>query len=409
LNKQQEDQKLSILIIGLNNPPETFLARLTNRLIKADFAVTIAGSKRPQKWLGSSRYRWLWVPKWNVSILQRIINVFCLLRYLPKWNYIHLRKIKPILENLQGNKEKLRYVYQLFPYAAQEWDFVYFPWVLGARDYIDWFSAFDTPVIVSLRGSMVNISPHIPGIGSQVVQSLEKIFSKASVVHCVSQAIFEEALQFGLDPNKACIIRPSVDPDFFSPSAQKHRSPKFKIVTVGSLIWKKGYEYALQTIRQLIDRGVDTEFHIVGDGPDMQRILFTIHDLCLTDQVVMHGLLPEEKVHDLLVCSDAFLLSSVTEGISNAVLEAMSCELPVVTTECGGMGEAITSGVEGYLVPVRNPDAAVAALMKIARSKELATRLGKNARKRIIEEFSLDKQIDDWIKMINAGKKDREN
>jgi glycosyltransferase involved in cell wall biosynthesis len=100
------------------------------------------------------------------------------------------------------------------------------------------------------------------------------------------------------------------------------------------------------------------------------------------------------------------MLLSLSEGIANAALEAMSCELPVVITDCGGMGEAIKNEVEGFLVPVRCPQAAGEALVKLAQDKDLRIRMVKAGRERVMKEFKLSQQICEWTSFfdrIHAG------
>lgn len=177
--------------------------------------------------------------------------------------------------------------------------------------------------------------------------------------------------------------------------------PRFSIINIGSIVWNNGYEYALLAVRQLVDRGVDAEFHIIGDGPERQRILYTIDDLRLEGRVVLHGKLPAEAVRDRLQQADVFLLSSLSEGISNAVLEAMSCGLPVVTTNCGGMREAVTDGVEGFVTPVRDPQTAADALRQLALDAELRARMGAAARQRVLREFDLRDQVEAFTTMFS--------
>ena len=85
-------------------------------------------------------------------------------------------------------------------------------------------------------------------------------------------------MQYGLSPEKAYVIRPAVSVDFFNPSGCKTQNGVFRVVTTGALIWLKGYEYALLAIRQLKDKGVRVRFDIIGDGPERQRLLYTIRD-----------------------------------------------------------------------------------------------------------------------------------
>src|SRR5438094_280020 len=192
---------------------------------------------------------------------------------------------------------------------------------------------FDDPsVIVSCRGRQINIDPHVLE-DSLHAACLKRAFEQAEAMHCVSEAILKEAEQLGLSREKAVVIRPAVDPEVFRPLESRLKpGSEFIVVTTGYLIWRKGMEYALSSIRKLRDRGVNVRFEIIGDGPERQRVLYTIHDLRLQDCVRLHGRLRPEEVLDRLQQADAFLLSSFSEGISNAVLEAMACGIPVVTS-----------------------------------------------------------------------------
>ena len=102
----------------------------------------------------------------------------------------------------------------------------------------------------------------------------------------------------------------------------------------------------------------------------------------------------EDRVVGRLQAADVFLLTSLSEGISNAVLEAMACGLPVVTTDVDGLPEAVGDGVEGFLVPPRDPAATADALARLAASPELRQRMGQAGRHRVLADFRLDDQVD---------------
>jgi glycosyltransferase involved in cell wall biosynthesis len=206
---------------------------------------------------------------------------------------------------------------------------------------------------------------------------------------------------YGLDPGKARVIHPAVDPDFFRPGDRAQSADgTVNIITTGSLAWVKGYEYALLAVRNLLDQGISAHLSIIGDGQDYSRLLYTIADLNLEGKVHLHGRLTPLEIRHRLQEADAFLLSSLSEGVSNAVLEAMACGLPVVTTDCGGMTEAVTDGVQGLVVPVRDPEAMAAALARLSADTELARRLGQAARQRILQDFTLKRQVQKFIELF---------
>ena len=388
---------IKLIIIGIVWPPDTFLQRLIRGLIDAGIEVTVACDEKPShEWLSHPNFRWLWTPTWNMSAPNRLWSlislIFCGLLRAPKavWQIINLRA--------ESFNARLKTWYRLLPFVGHRWDVTYFPWNSAAIEYLT-LSDMGTPVVVSCRGSQINVAPHDPN-RQAVRQELSTNFQKAAAVHCVSEAIKMEATYCGLDPRKAWVIRPAVDPGFFHPGERlKSGNGIFNIISTGDLIWRKGSEYALLAVRNLLDQGIPAQFHIIGDGPEYSRLLYTIGDLNLDGKVLLHGRLAPLEVRNRLQEADAFLFSSLSEGIANAVLEAMACGLPVVTTDCGGMTEAVTDGVEGLVVPVRDPEAMAGALARLATDPALSSRLGQAARQRILKDFSLDRQVAKFIEM----------
>ena len=116
-------------------------------------------------------------------------------------------------------------------------------------------------VVVSCRGSQVQVAPHNPQ-RQTLTEGLRATFEKAAAVHCVSEAIKREAEAYGLDPEKAFVIRPAVDAEFFCPSESRAWADHLRVVSVGSLIWTKGYEYTLMAVRRLVDQGLDVRLDI---------------------------------------------------------------------------------------------------------------------------------------------------
>lgn len=219
-------------------------------------------------------------------------------------------------------------------------------------------------------------------------------------MHCVSDAIKQNVLEFDLNPEKIRVIRPAVDPEFFYPLDDDRPSVgTLKFLMVGSLLWVKGYEYAVHALRLLLDKGVVAQLRIIGDGPDAQRIRYTAFDLGIRGHVQLLGKLTPTEVRDHLRQAEVFLLASLTEGISNAVLEAMACGVPVVTTDCGGMREAVTDGVDGLVVPTRDPAAMAEALHKLATQPDLRTSMGQAGRDRILRDFTLEEQTSQFIQL----------
>jgi glycosyltransferase involved in cell wall biosynthesis len=388
---------LRLLMAGIHWPPETFLRRLIHNLAGANVDVTVGCSERPE--LNHPRLHWLPMPTWEGAAparLGRLVGMALRALTQGSGDIVALRRDLP---TRFPRGQRLQAWNRVLPFAGRHWDVIYFPWNAAAIDHLPVF-ALSAPVVVSCRGAQVNVAPHNPDRAT-IRDGLRTTFARAAAVHCVSEIIKTEAMQLGLDAAKAYVIRPAVDPAHFHPPDRSlRRTGVFSIVTTGSLIWRKGQDYALQAVRFLVDRGIPARLDIIGHGPDRRRILYNVHDLGLQKNVRLLGSLREEEVRQHLQDADAFCLPSLSEGISNAVLEAMACGLPVVTTDCGGMSEAVTEGVEGFLVPVRDPEAMARALAQLATDRGLSQRMGQAARQRVVREFTLAQQTEAWLKLL---------
>jgi glycosyltransferase involved in cell wall biosynthesis len=281
--------------------------------------------------------------------------------------------------------------------AALRPDVAHFEWESAAVSHLALADAWGCPIVISCHGGLraYGQSPSY----ARVLAGLPAVFDRAAAVQCVSEAEKAEAIRLGLDPAKARVIRCGVDPAVFSPAGlQAGVGNTMRVVAVGWLRWVKGYEYALRTMRALLDAGVPAELDIFGGDPpppvgepsDRARVLHTIEDLGLRDSVRVHGHVATETVVEHLRGAHALLHSSVSEGLPVVVLEAMACGLAVVATDCGGVREAVRDGVEGFVVPPREPSAAAAALAHLWQRPGLRERMGRAGRERVHAAFTLD-------------------
>jgi len=381
------ERPLRLLAVGIGRPAETFLVRMLTGLKARGVEVTVVAPRNP----GIEGVRWL--PLLS-SAAPPAARVRQLLAWVPRFPAVFRSRWREGVSWRRALREA--------PFFADRWDVVYFPWTTHVAQ-LPVAAEGPMPIVVSCRGSQVTVAPHNPERRS-VVGGLRTAFDVAAAIHCVSEAIADEATRFGADRERITVIRPAVDPGFFIPNETpaSGSGSRLRIAMTGALIWRKGYEYALVGLRRALDLGVSAELVIAGDGPEEQRVQYTIEDLDLRDHVRLLGRQPVREVREHLLRSDVYLLSSLEEGISNAVLEAMSCGLPVITTACGGMAEAVEDGLEGFVVPVRDPGAIADAIKRLAASGELRGRMGSAARERIVREFALEDQISAWMRLLES-------
>jgi colanic acid/amylovoran biosynthesis glycosyltransferase len=405
LKNSHRKSKVHILILEVKWPPETFIMRKIEGLIQQGYHVSVAYSatKRAKspKTKGLTLIR---IPRWDHPITLRIWQFLSAFFYVITSTPRGFEKFLSVWHKSNGKDLKIRFnvLLKSLVLLGLKPDIVHFEWNSAAIAHQYLLPLWGCANVISCRGSQIYIDPHLPD-QEAYIRGLQASFAKADAVHCVSDAIKDEAAQYGLSTETTVVIHPAVDPQIFSQKLQeKSSSELFHIVSVGNLLWMKGLEYALIAIKTLIAKGVSVSYKIIGSGEAYQHLLYTIYDLGIENAVQLMGRLSPTQVQAELQKADAFLLSSLSEGLSNAALEAMSCGLPVVSTDCGGMVEAITDGVEGFLVPVRDPDAMATALYKLTIDPGLRIEMGKRGRNRVIENFNLADQINAFAALYQS-------
>jgi glycosyltransferase involved in cell wall biosynthesis len=292
---------------------------------------------------------------------------------------------------------KLKVLPHLSSVADVRADLIHFENAFAVFNHLDLLAQLGVPFTVSLQN--INTFVSLFEVQDDIVkEKLTRTFQAAKAVHYASQNMLDMSVQLGLDPSKATVIRPAVDTELFRPThASTERDGRFRIAMIGQLTWCGGYEFALMAVRKLIDMGVDAEVTIIGIGEDRQRVAYTIQDLELADRVTLLGDQPIEQTVVMLQSSNVFLSSNMSIGIPDALIQAMACGLPVVTTDSGGVTEAVESGVEGFVTPLMDADAMAAGLRELARNEGARARMGAAARGRVHREFTLNQQIEKWV------------
>jgi sugar transferase (PEP-CTERM/EpsH1 system associated) len=139
---------------------------------------------------------------------------------------------------------------------------------------------------------------------------------------------------------------------------------------------------------------------IVGEGPCREELEALSRELELDDKLYLAG--DRDDVPSLLAAMDIFTLPSVAEGISNTVLEAMASNLPVVATAVGGNVELVKPGDTGLLIPVNDHAALASALKTLATDAELRRKIGENAGKFVVNGFSWDKTVQQYLSVYDG-------
>jgi N-acetyl-alpha-D-glucosaminyl L-malate synthase BshA len=136
-----------------------------------------------------------------------------------------------------------------------------------------------------------------------------------------------------------------------------------------------------------VTREVPSRLLMIGDGPDRSRAEAFARDRRLRDRVFFLGNVP--NLEELVGGCDLFLLPSEAESFGMAALEAMASEVPVITTNSGGLPEVVIEGETGYLLPVGDIEGMAERAIEILRNTELAARMGTNGRELASSRFNV--------------------
>lgn len=168
--------------------------------------------------------------------------------------------------------------------------------------------------------------------------------------------------------------------------------------TVGRLQSIKDQVNLVRGIAHAVERSSEARARlrllIAGDGPQRNEVEAAVLECGLRDRVWLAGV--RADVSSILRGLDVFALPSRAEGISNTILEAMACGLPIVATRVGGNPDLVDEGRTGRLVPPADPQALGDALIALLANPRVATVLGRAARVECERHFSLDRMVSDY-------------
>jgi len=174
----------------------------------------------------------------------------------------------------------------------------------------------------------------------------------------------------------------------------------FRVATVGRLDPVKGLEYFLNAAAIVAPRAPDMRFIVAGDGPLRARLEKQAHDLNLADRVTFLGY--RDNIAAVLPCLDVYVQPSLSEGLSNALLEAMAAGRPIVATAIGANAEAVRDRHSALLVPAADARALAEAMLELHRDRALAANLGRAARARAQADFGLARAAERYIALYRA-------
>lgn len=191
-------------------------------------------------------------------------------------------------------------------------------------------------------------------------------------------------------------------PDSDSEPTRAGSDRTLKLVSVGSLIKRKGHAHAIKTIASLPPESGVT-LTIIGEGPEHTALHDLISELDLNSRVKLVGQAAPELVPDMLAQHDAFVLCSYSEGRSNAMLEAMATAMPVIATDIPGTNELVKNNRNGILIPCDDSEELRSAILRLRDNPDIRKSLGQSAAQTILDlDLTWERAAQDYLGLYMA-------
>jgi len=214
----------------------------------------------------------------------------------------------------------------------------------------------------------------------------------------------------GINPKKITQIYNGVDCGRFDATIsmaadlfELKQQGKYVIGTVGRLQSEKNQALLVAAYSEMLLKAPElrhrTHLVIVGDGPDRDKLESLIRSHDIEPQVLMLG--ARNDVPQIMAGFDLFVLSSLIEGVSNTILEAMCMGLPVLATEVGGNRELVVDGETGKLVPSNNTSAMAQALAQYSEGTIDGWAQGNKGKQRVLTQFTMAAMVKNYLNVYH--------
>jgi glycosyltransferase involved in cell wall biosynthesis len=220
--------------------------------------------------------------------------------------------------------------------------------------------------------------------------AIKKLYPKADGIISESEGVRKELIEYySIEESKLKTIYPPIDLNYIlSAKKEEVTHPWFSenipiIITLARLVKNKGHVYLIKAFADL-KKKYDCRLVIVGQGGERENLERLTHELKIDKDVAFLGFQPNPFKY--IARAHVFVLSSLYEGFARVLVEAMACNVPVVSTRCPyGPDEIIKHEITGLLVPVGNVNALSSAISRLLTDESLKKKIVKNAKKRCAE------------------------
>jgi L-malate glycosyltransferase len=256
---------------------------------------------------------------------------------------------------------------------------------------------FSIPFVTSIHGGDIydptkKLSPH----KIVIIRSLIKlILNRSDGIVAQSQNTKQNAIKYyGVTHEILIIPLGFVKPNFNILRRSDLNLPENHtlLISIGRLVKRKGFEYSLTALSQLLIKNKNISYIVIGTGPEADKLKKLVISLHIDKNVYFFGNVSEEEKYQYLSIADVYVLPSLHEGFGICLMEAMYSGLPIVTTDNGGQTDFLVDGKNGIFVPTHNSSKLSEKIWKLIEDANLRSTFSLNNRLKIkqyyIEEIS---------------------
>ena len=391
--------KVAYILHRFPHLSETFVMREIYALREAGVAVSVYSLMPPKHKLVHEQAQSLLDVTHYAPILSKDV-VAANLHYLRRKPLAYWRALKGVFKQTWLEPLVLALMLALFPKS------VYFTRELERNKvshvhaHFVWLGGVAASVVNELTDTPYSLQPHAFGLFSRPVRDVKTQLRRASKLVTISNynVRYIHELCPEIPVEDIALIPCGIETQAWKPLIDKPKNAVPHIVSVGRYAQKKGFEVLIDACAQLKARAIPFRCSIGGnDGAGAEKLRAYIKSRDVQDVVEVLGVLPQDKILSLYQSADLFALACLEakdgniDGIPVVLMEAMACELCVVTSRLSGIPDLVADEQSGLLVTQRKVGDLADAMERLIDSPELRTRLGEAGRRVVLERYDIDK------------------
>ena len=265
------------------------------------------------------------------------------------------------------------------------------------------------PLVITCHGYDINVVPEI-GYGIRLSKKYDALvrltLKDADAVICVSNRLKKEILKLGISAEKTFTVFNAVNLELFRPPKEhelndiKETKKKFGVGEDDFLILNArhlrpvyGIEYLIYAAKIVTEHVKNARFIIAGEGKLKEKLNAMIQSMGLEKYVRLVGGIPRTFMPKLMRASSLYVNTSLADGLSPSMLEALASGLPIVSFDVGGANDVIDNGINGLLVPLKNYRMLALYIIYLLQNPDMLKKMGEMARRKAEMQFNVEKRI----------------